>query len=50
VVLRTAGPQARAQLVDAIEKSRQVNASAKTEPTTTRRCSARRRRSSISAT
>ena len=31
VVLRTAGPRAAAQLVDRIEKSRQVNASAKTE-------------------
>jgi putative ABC transport system permease protein len=31
VVLRTAGPREAAQLVDRIEKSRQVNASAKTE-------------------
>ena len=32
VVLRTSGAQAAAQLVDSIEKSRQINASAKTEP------------------
>jgi cell division protein FtsX len=32
VVLRTAGAQAAAQLVDRIERSRQVNAAAKTEP------------------